>query len=62
MSSDVRHYLNMTKKDFCVKGRNFTNIFQRKQNDLFKVSVQLREDNLRLRWKWTEIKLGKEKF
>ena len=48
----------MNKKEFGLKGRIFTNTL-RKQNELFKVNVQLRKDYLRLRWKWTET-VGKE--
>ena len=46
-------------KEFCLKGKIFTNTLKRKQNELFKVTVQLRKDYPRLRWRWTE-EVGKE--
>ena len=46
MSSEVCHYLNINKNEFCLRGRTFTNTWKRKQNELFKVNVQLREDYL----------------
>ena len=42
--SEVCHDLNLTENEFCLKGRIFTNILKRKQNELFKVNVKLRED------------------
>ena len=35
MISEVCHYLNMTEKEFCLKGRIFTNILNKKQDELF---------------------------
>ena len=58
MSSEVCHYLNMKIKEFCLRGRIFTNTLKRK-HELCKVTVQPRKDSLRLRWKWTE-KVGKD--
>ena len=38
MISEVCHYLNMTKKELCLKGRVFTNILKKKQQrELFNV-------------------------
>ena len=42
--------------------KNLHEYLVRKQNELFKVNVQLREDYLRPRWKWTQKMLGKEKL
>ena len=53
--SEVCHCLNMTEKECCLKGRISTNILEKKQlHELFKVNVQLREDYLRLKWRWLE--------
>ena len=49
--SEVCHHVNMTKKEFCLKGRIFT-------NELCKMNVQFREDYPRLKQTWTE-KVGK---
>ena len=44
----------LTKKDVCLRGGTITNTMKMKQSELYKVNVWLREDYLRLRWKWTE--------
>ena len=59
MSSEVCLHLNMNKKEFCLK--KLQESFKKKQNELFKVNVQLREDHLRLRLKWME-EVGKEEI
>ena len=41
VSSEVCHFLNMDKKEFCLGVRTFTNTLKKKQ--LFKVNVQLRK-------------------
>ena len=43
----------MNKKEFCLRGWTFKNTLKSKQHELFKVNVQLREEYLRLRLKWT---------
>ena len=45
---------HVTQKEFFLKGGIFTNISKKKLHELFKVDVQLREDYLRLKLKWTE--------
>ena len=52
--SRVRMCVILNKKEFCPRGKTFMNNMKRKQNELFKVSVWLREDYLRLRFKWSE--------
>ena len=61
MSSEECLHLNMNKKEFCLRGRNFKCTSKRKPNGLFKVNVQLRQDHLRLRLKWIE-EVGKEEI
>ena len=53
--SKVCQYLKMNKKEFCLNEKTFMNTLKRKQNELFKVNVWLREDHLRLRLKWTDV-------
>ena len=59
--SEVCHCLNMTEKEFCLKGGIFTKILKNKLHELFKANVQLREDYLRVEWSWTE-QVGKRKI
>ena len=56
MSSEVCHYLNMKKKEFCLRRRLFTNTLKRKENELFKAKVQLRKDCLD-----GEVEMGQKK-
>ena len=51
----------MKKKEFCLKGKIFTNTLKRKENELFKLTVQIRKDYRKLRWRWTED-VGKDEI
>ena len=50
------------EKDYGLRNKPFMIILKEKQNELFKVNVQFREDFLRLRWKWTQKNWSGKKF
>ena len=54
-------YRLLNKKDFCLKDKTFVITLKEKPRELFKVDASLREDSLKLKWKWTG-KMEEEKF
>ena len=48
---EVWHPLN--KKEICLRDRTFMVTLKDKPGELFKMNVWLREDSLKLKWKWT---------